>query len=535
MSKITCLKLGRKPEDETGPPTVDALDQDLRAAFESLITHVRERAAEGRPVAFMAVERELWDLVFAVGRAALVLFLGLREQQVARDDRIEGDHRTFRPAPPQARNLTTRFGTIRYWRQYMREVRAEAGRHGFHPLDRALGLLGDRLSFNVLSLAVRLATKLSFAEARTTLGMFMPNAPSTEVIEKSTLGFGRHTADWFEQAPPPSHDGHDGEVLVVQIDGKGAPTATESELKRRRGKRQRCSIRSKRHRGRERRKRWPKKPRRAKGDKSKNARMATLVLIYSLRREGDKLVGPINQWVHASFASKQQAFVIAQREVHKRGFAPEQCGPNTGKRVQFLSDGDPDLEHYRPIYLPHAEHTLDCIHVVERLWTAGKCLYREGSRELKRWVAKQKRRLYGGREGAIVDELRDHLAGIPKTGPGNKGRRERLEEVANYIEKRIQMMGYKLLLAQDLEISTGAVEGAVKHVIGKRCDHGGMRWIRERVEAIVQLRCIEINGDWESFMQFVYSRMWAKSLVDHAAARLQSNTPAPLPDVAEAA
>jgi hypothetical protein len=535
MLKITCLKLGRKPEDESGPPTIDALDQDLRAAFESLVTHVRKRATERGPVAFMAVERELWDLVLAVGRTALVLFLGLREQQVARDDRIEGDHRTFRPAPPQARNLTTRFGTIRYWRQYMREVRAEAGRHGFHPLDRALGLLGDRLSFNVLSLAVRLATKLSFADARTTLGMFMPNAPSTEVIEKSALGFGRHTADWFEQAPPPSHDGPDGEVLVVQIDGKGAPTATESELKRRRGKRRRCPIRSKRHRGRERRRRWPKKPRRMKGDKSKNARMAHLVLIYSLRREGDRLVGPLNQWVHASFADKRQAFAVAQREVRKRGFSPEQCKAGSGKQVQFLSDGDKDLEHYRAIYLPHAEHTLDCIHVVERLWSAGQCLYDEGSDALKKWIAKQKDRLYGGRVAAIIDEIRDRRARIPKTGPGNKGRRERLGEIANYIEKRVQMMNYEDLLAQDLEISSGAAEGAVKHVIGKRCDHGGMRWIRERVEAIVQLRCIEINGDWESFMQYVYSRMWAKSLVDHAAARLQSTTPAPLPDVAEAA
>jgi hypothetical protein len=191
--------------------------------------------------------------------------------------------------------------------------------------------------------------------------MFMPNAPSTEVIEQSALGFGRHTADWFEQAQPPTHDGPDGAVAVAMIDGKGAPTATDSELARRRGKRRRCRSRSKRHRGRERRRRWPKKPRRNKGDKSKNARVGTLVLIYTLRREGNKLVGPLNVWVYVSFASKRHAFQIAQRELRKRGFAPEQCGPGSGKLVQFLSDGDNDLERYRARYLPHAEHTLDCI------------------------------------------------------------------------------------------------------------------------------------------------------------------------------
>lgn len=47
---------------------------------------------------------------------------------------------------------------------------------------------------------------------------------------------------------------------------------------------------------------------------------------------------------------------------------------------------------------------------------------------------------------------------------------------------------------------SGAVEGAVKHVIGERCDQGGMRWIRECAEVVVQLRCIELNGDWDAFV-----------------------------------
>lgn len=74
----------------------------------------------------------------------------------------------------------------------MREVGHHA-RRGFHPLDVALGLVGDRFSWNVLTLAARLATKLSFAEARATLAAFVPDAPSTEVIEHTVLGLGRHT------------------------------------------------------------------------------------------------------------------------------------------------------------------------------------------------------------------------------------------------------------------------------------------------------------------------------------------------------
>ena len=479
----------------------------------------------------MFVERELWELALAVGRAIVVLFLGLCEQRVAVSGPVHTLRGTFRPAPAQARNLTTRFGVVRYWRQYMREVRAAGRRRGFHPLDRALGLVSDRLSFNVLAAAVRLATKLSFAEARTTLAMFMPNPPATEVIEHAALGLGRHTAEWFARAAPPTWDGPDGEVLVIHIDSKGAPTATETELARRRGKRRRKSgTRSKRHRGRERRRRWPKKARRKKGDHSKHARMATLVLMYTLRREGNRLVGPLNPWVYASFAPKEHAFQVALREARKRGF-----GPGCGKLVQFVSDGDNDLERLRLRYLAYTLPTIDVIHVVERLWNSGECFYAEGSAELAAWVAGQKERLYTGRAAAIVAELRTRLARVPKTGPGNKGRRERLEEHLLYLEKRLDRMNYDELLAQDLEISTGAVEGAVKNVIGKRCDHGGMRWIRERVEAIVQLRCIEVNRDWERFVAYVHHRLWTDALVDDERVRLQSSTPGPLPEIAAAA
>lgn len=43
------------------------------------------------------------------------------------------------------------------------------------------------------------------------------------------LGLGRRTAQWFEQTPAPTDD---GEVLIIQVDSKGAPTATDSELQR---------------------------------------------------------------------------------------------------------------------------------------------------------------------------------------------------------------------------------------------------------------------------------------------------------------
>lgn len=522
------LTLVRTPVGEQ-PASAPELRERMRAQVTAVAEMVDDWATRDAPVSFKDFEKALREVVFAFARIAIMLFLASREEQVMRSypDKVERDDRRFRRAPAIARSLATLFGVVRYARTYMRQIGCNA-RHGFHPLDVSLGLVGDRFSWNVLTLATRLATKLSFAEARATLALFVPDAPSTEVIEQAVLGLGRHTADWFEQVPAPEGD---GDVLVIMIDSKGAPTATESELSRRRRKRRRQQLpASPRHRGRHRRRRYGKKPRRNKGDKSKNAKMATMVVMFTLKRNGNKLLGPINRKLYASFAPKRHAFEIARRDAIKRGF-----GPGSGKLVQIVTDGDLDFDAYVSEYFPDAMHTIDVMHVTEKLWTAGECLFREGSEPLREWIDVQKHRLYTGKLDDLIADLcqRRHL--IPPTGPGNKGKRERLLGVIRYLEKRVAKMPYDKLLKLDLELGTGAVEGAVKNIIGKRCDHGGMRWIKERVEAIVQLRCIEANGDWDRFIDFVHDRMRADALREGTRLRLQSSTPAALPALLEAA
>ena len=124
---------------------------------------------------------------------------------------------------------------------------------------------------------------------------------------------------------------------------------------------------------------------------------------------------------------------------------------------------------------------------------------------------------------------------IPATGPGNKGKRKRLAGVIEYLAKRSGKMNYEELTKRDLEIGSGIVEGAIKNIIGGRFDQGGMRWIKERAEALLQLRCLEVNGDWESFIDWVHDDMREAGEAHGRRIRLQQNAPAPLPKLAEAA
>src|SRR6266850_1661962 len=465
---------------------------------------------------FDEVESAMRDPLFALGRLCLAFFLALREERSARElERWK--RRGYRCRDRERKHLNTFFGRVTYWRTYVRRQ----GATGFHPLDRVLGITADGFSFLAMQVAARLSTFLPFEQVTALFLYFNSWSPSKTSVEKSVLGFGRFTQEWFASAPAPEGD---GEVLVTQIDCKATPTATEEELEKRRGKREKKDRPlSPRHRGRAKRARRGPRRRRKKGDKSKNGKAATIVTQYTLKRARDEdgkpvLLGPINKKVYASYAPKRHAFEVARREANKRGFTKD-----SGRRHQLVTDGDEDFARLAKEILPEAQHTLDVMHVMEYVWEAGRFLYREGSAELVAWVKRQEGLLYKGKALLVVQHICDARSQV-----GRKAL-PRLQAIRFYLQDRLHMMLYDELRAEDLEVASGVVEGAVRHVIGKRFDSSGMRWIRERAEALLQLRCIEINGDWSAFIDFTKAKLRPRNRRDPAVARLLTAQLCPLP------
>ena len=235
-------------------------------------------------------------------------------------------------------------------------------------------------------------------------------------------GVGEQARAFLEQAPPPDED---GEVLVVLVDGKGAPMISAQELQRRRRKRERPARRD-RHARRRARRRDPPRPRRTKGKKSKNAKVAFVGVLYTLRRTPDGLLdGPLGKRVYATFESHEALFRWLRKEADKRGYGV--------KKTLFIADGSEHIWHYQKQYFPAAETCLDWYHVAEKVWKAGECLHAEGSPELEKWVRQQLQRLRHGQCSQVLSTLSNEHDAIPKTGPGNRGRRERLLAVAKHL------------------------------------------------------------------------------------------------------
>ncbi len=497
------------------------VQDELEADLAELVSYAREQGGRDRG-SLHTIEKELSKRLQQTGRFLILLALTVAEERLEPEEEHAG--KSYVRRPRKAKWLGTIFGGILYFRTYLRAATWEEDRSGRHPLDEQWGITRDRFSMSVVSASVRLATHVSFDICTDLLKEFWGWSPAKDSIEGMVLGLGAETENYFELSPPPSGD---GEVLVIQADSKGAPTATDGELaKRRRPWKRRSRAPSPRHRGRKRRKGWQKPRRRKPGDKRKNAKMATLVVMYTLKMKGGLLLGPINKRVYGSFAPKRHVFAWAAREATKRGFDPK-CEKSL---IQFVSDGDPDLRDLAHEYLPCAKQTLDLYHVMEYVWSAGECQHKVGSGELIDWVGHQKKRLLRGQHRRVAREIEDTLARLKHRGRLTKGKRTRLETAAEYIRSNGYRLDYKWVREMDLELASGAVEGAVNHVIGKRLDNGGMRWIRERAEAVLKLRCIEVNGEWDHFIAFVERR--ARHRMDHGSpVRIMQSAPNPLPSL----
>lgn len=502
-------------EPMTAKPPCPASCATLRQQLHQQVDKIADRceSCDGR---FFAFEVELKTLLWALGRLCISLFLLSRHQRLEKQQANYEGYRRFSKLLP--RTLRTMFGEVVYERSYWSKRK---GGGGFHPLDAALGLTRDGFSALVISLATRMTAYLSYAKTTLVLEAFWGWSPSTETVEQWALGVARQASAYMASGPPLPEE--DGEVLVIEVDGKAVPTATEAELAKRRGprkhKKKKCCQR---HRGRAKRRdpqaRKTKKKRRKKGDKSKNGRSATLVAVYTLRRGADgKLHGPVNKRVWGSFASRKQMLKWVRAEATRRGF-----GPKSDKLVQIIVDGEVCFALRLRKLFKKAILTLDIRHVEERLWTAGRSFHAEGSDELAAWVEELRKLLYASGGRALLNHLWKLRQAIASRGPGTPEKREALDDLITYIEPRCKMMRYGRWMKKDLVISTGVIEGAVRYVIGERMDCSGMRWVEGKAEAILHIRCIEVNGLWDQFFQWSHDG-WCQQLDDKEAVQIRTD------------
>lgn len=208
---------------------------------------------------------------------------------------------------------------------------------------------------------------------------------------------------------------------------------------------------------------------------------------------------PINKKVMASLQGKALAFEDLADRIAKRDLLGE-------KKIFLQIDGAKSLEKgllkefekrgwaHRIIGV-----ALDIIHVMEYLWDLSTALYGEKSQKRIAWVRKQGLQILQGRVGYVIGGLRQMLT---KNSALSAVRKRAIAKTITYFTNHKHMMKYAEYLALGMPIATGVIEGTCRSLVKDRVERSGMKWTHKGAQAVLNLRALKRNEDWEAYWDF---------------------------------
>jgi hypothetical protein len=451
------------------------LIHELRADFETLLNLVSGSTARTATVDQM--ERSLFRHLLRMGRKLLRLFLACRVQAESHAPQWGWQRQTLPYHAQKAVDYFSVFGKVAVARAYF----YAPGQAGKCPLDRALSLPERCYSDLLMECAELLAVDSAYDKAVGVLARLLGVNLSVLAVETAVAEHSQAVLAFYaQQAPFPRRE--EGPILVAQADGKGVPLVRPDGD--------------------------APKVRRGKGDKKTRKKEAIAVALYTIARyvrtpqevvaalfrEKSPLGNrptPQHKQVFASLDGKAAALRRLARWATKRD------GPHIQQRVA-LTDGAEALQDQMQAHLPGFPLVLDIIHVVEHLWTAGTALYGETDPHRAEWVKTQALDILSSCAPAVIERLEAHARTLaPESQAAKALRRE-----AGYLQRNLPFMDYARYLKNGWPIGTGVVEGACRHLVKDRMELSGMRWTVAGAEALLALRAVNENGDWEAFHRF---------------------------------
>lgn len=159
-----------------------------------------------------------------------------------------------------------------------------------------------------------------------------------------------------------------------------------------------------------------------------------------------------------------------------------------------VSDGAGWILKQYNIQLPMLdENILDLYHFREHVTGASYVLFGEGSKEALAW--KEEMMEVAKNQGSLV--MLDRLAECLKNLRDDDKRQE-LDNLREYISKRIAMTDYPYFLALGYDIGSGPTESFCG-CLTKRLKGSGMRWDKDNAESVMALASIYYSNQWDKY------------------------------------
>ncbi len=363
------------------------------------------------------------------------------------------------------------------------------------PLDARLGLPDCEFSYLLQDWDQSLCVQNSYGESSNTIRKILGLDQNVASMEKMSRSMASHV-DAFHSKQQSVNPVGKGSIVVLTADGKGVPMRRDPE------------------------KDGPApKERLKRGEKAGKKREACVGAVYTMtpfertaqdvvdevlrprkqlsrpKPEDKRLRAELTEFIDGKeVKGKERIFTWFTEELtfrNPKGSAPVAC----------VMDGDPNLWRMAKGVLGQAGIAfvgiLDLYHAMEYLWKAAYCFHAEGSLEAKAFVTERLTRILEGKIGYVIGGLKQKAT---KQGLSQYKEKE-LAKTIQYFQNNRQYMHYDEYLKQGYPIGSGVVEGACRHWVKDRMELTGMRWRVPGAQAILKLRAVMLNGEWEQFQQ----------------------------------
>ena len=390
------------------------------------------------------------------------------------------------------RQLQTVVGAVGVERLAYRRVKSA----NLHPADAALNLPDQLHSHGLRRLAAVESTRGSFDDASQALERATGVAVAKRQVEYLTSRAAQDVERFYETREHTDVD--DADALVISADGKGIVMRPDS-LREQTAKAAAAATNK-------------LTTRLSKGEKRNRKRMAEVGAVYDvtpvLRTPHDVMASKTgedpspeapkakNKWLTASV-------VEDAAEVVGRLFdEAERRDPGHKRRWVALVDGN---NHQIDRIGAEARArgvevaiVVDLVHVLEYLWAAAWCFFAEGDTAAEEWVRDRALSVLQGRAREVASGIyrRATAEGLATS------KRKKADEAARYLKNKAPHLDYPTALSSGWPIATGVIEGAVRHVVRDRMDITGARWSADGAEAVLKLRAIRANGDFDDYWRF---------------------------------
>ncbi len=465
--------------------------------FDALRDFVQQAARDGQRID--SVEREVFRQLLGLGHTLLSAFVAAHGDGDLGPQAETPEGRTVRRLPERHdRRYMSIFGELTIDR--VAYGTREGQRIERVPLDERLGLPEGDFSYVLEDWGQRLCLKGSFAEAGQSLEMLLDLRVGVRALEQMSRVVAGHAPSFQDSLEPPA-PAEEGPLMVITADGKGVPMRRPPQDEPR------------------------PHHRRTKGEKANKKQMACVGAVYSIEpfvRKAEDIIDEVLRDKKAKQRPKPQhkhVWAEMTREVEgeppvtaKEGLfcrlTDELTARNIGhdRPAVCLMDGERALWDAQRVYFPDAVGILDLFHVLERLWAVAHCFHKEGSDEAKGFVEQRLRDLLQGRVGYVIGGLRRRLKAEKLTSQRRKVVRSALE----YLGNNKAHMRYDEYLAAGYPIGSGVAEGACRHLVKDRMEQTGMRWTVEGAQAMLHVRALYLNDQWEEFLEHRVEREQAR-------------------------